>query len=124
MSYYFKEPYASQVAASGKDASISVSLNQAFTDSFKQAVNDGTDKGFLAAVQDNDIHDWKPRTRTQLYHGDADEIVFYLNSKNAYEAMQKRGATNVELITMPGATHATGVVPFITGTYSFFGSIQ
>ncbi|WP_026261922.1 alpha/beta hydrolase family protein [Spirosoma panaciterrae] len=124
MSYYFKEPYATQVAASGKNASISVSLNQAFTESFKQAVNDGTDKAFLAAVQDNDIHDWRPRTRTQLYHGDADEIVFYLNSKNAYDAMQKRGATNVELITMPGATHATGVIPFITGTYSFFGSIQ
>ncbi|GAB4024942.1 alpha/beta hydrolase family protein [Spirosoma gilvum] len=124
MGYYFKEPYATQVAAQGKNASINVSLNQAFTDSFKQAVNDGTDKAFLAAVQDNDIHDWKPRTRTQLYHGDADEIVFYLNSKNAYDAMQKRGATNVDLITMSGATHATGIIPFITGTYSFFSSIQ
>ncbi|WP_020605482.1 alpha/beta hydrolase family protein [Spirosoma spitsbergense] len=124
MTYYFKEPYASQIKAQGKDASINVSLNKIFTDSFKQAINTGTDKEFLAAVQDNDIHDWKPKTRTQLYHGDADEIVLYLNSLNTYEAMQKRGATNVELKTMRGATHGTGILEFITGTYAFFGSVQ
>lgn len=123
-SAYFKEPYASLVAAQGNEVSIAVSLNQTFTDAFKQGVNDGSDTGFLTAVQDNDIHDWKPRTPTQLYHGDADDTVFYLNSKNAYDAMQKRGATNVQLITLTGATHATGVIPYITGTYTFFSSIQ
>ncbi|AQG78678.1 alpha/beta hydrolase family protein [Spirosoma montaniterrae] len=123
MSYYFKEPYAARLTAN-PTASINVSLNSAFTDSFKQAINDGTDKGFLAAVQDNDIHDWKPRTRTRLYHGDADETVLYVNSKNAYDAMRKRGATNVELITMRGANHATGIIEFITGTYGFFGGVQ
>ncbi|GAB4054162.1 alpha/beta hydrolase family protein [Spirosoma litoris] len=124
MSAYFKEPYATQIAAQGKDASINVSLNQTFTDSFKQGINEGTDKTFLAAVQDNDIHDWKPRTPTRLYHGDADEIVSFLNSQNAYDAMIKRGATNVTLIPLKGATHGTGVLGFITGTYDFFGSIQ
>ena len=124
LTYYFKEPYASQIQKQGIYAPINVSLNQVFTDSFKQAINNGPDKEFLAAVQDNDVHDWKPRTRTQLYHGDADETVLYLNSKNAYDAMVKRGATNVELKTMKGATHATGILEFITGTYSFFGSIQ
>ncbi|QMW00296.1 alpha/beta hydrolase family protein [Spirosoma foliorum] len=124
ISAYFKEPYATQIAAQGKDVSINVSLNQTFTDSFKQGINDGTDKAFLAAVQDNDIHDWKPRTPTRLYHGDADEIVSFLNSQNAYDAMIKRGATNVRLIPLKGATHGTGVLGFITGTYDFFGSIQ
>lgn len=124
MSYYFKEPYATQVAAGGKDTDINVSLNQTFTDSFKQGVNNGTDKTFLDAIQDNDIHDWKPRTPTQLYHGDADNTVFFLNSQNAYDAMQKRGATNVQLIRIPGANHATGITTFITGTYNFFSSIQ
>ena len=126
MTYYFKEPYASQIAARGNDASasVNVSLNLTFTDSFKQALNEGTDKDFLAAVQDNDVHDWKPRTPTRLYHGTADEIVSFLNSQNAYDAMQKRGATNVQLIPIQGATHATGIVSFILGTYDFFGSIQ
>lgn len=122
MTYYFKEPYASQVAAQGANTNINVSLNTAFTESFRQAINDGTDKAFIAAVQDNDIHDWKPRTPTRLYHGDADNTVFYLNSTNAYEAMQQRGATNVVLKTMRGANHATGIIEFITGTYEFFGA--
>lgn len=124
MTYYFKEPYASQVAAAGKNVDISVSLNTTFTDQFKKSVNDGSDADFLRAVQDNDIHDWKPRTPTRLYHGDADDTVFYLNSQNAYDAMQKRGAANVELVTLKGANHATGILGFITGTYSFFGQIQ
>ena len=124
INYYFKEPYASQITTQGTRVSINVSLDKVFTDSFKQAINDNTDKAFITAVQDNDIHDWKPRTRTQLYHGDADEIVAYLNSQNTYDAMQKRGATNVELITMRGATHATGILPFVLGTYAFFSSVQ
>ena len=123
-SYYFKEPYATQIAAKGKDTDINVSLNTIFTDSFKQAVNDGTDKAFIAALQDNDIHDWKPRTKTQLYHGDADNTVFYLNSVNAYNAMRARGATNVDLITLMGQDHAGGIMGYITGTYAFFGTIQ
>lgn len=124
MTYYFKEPYAAQVAANGTDVTINVSLHTIFTDSFRKAINEGTDVDFLKAVQDNDIHDWKPETRTRLYHGDADDTVFYLNSQNAYEAMQKRGAANVTLETLRGANHATGILGFVTGTYSFFGATQ
>lgn len=124
MTGYFKEPYAAQIEAQGMRASINVSMNQIFSDSFRQGINGGTDKAFLAAVQDNDVHDWKPRTPTRLYHGDADEIVNFLNSQNAYDAMIKRGATNVELKPLKGATHATGILGFILGTYEFFGGIQ
>ena len=124
MTYYFKEPYASQIASNGYGTSINVSLNTTFTDSFKQAINDGSDKEFTAAVQDNDIHDWKPNTPTQLYHGNADEIVSFLNSQNAYDAMKKRGATNVQLIPVQGGTHASSIVSFILGTYNFFSDIK
>ncbi|UFH56493.1 S9 family peptidase [Spirosoma sp. KNUC1025] len=124
MTYYFKEPYATQIAQNGKDASINVSLNNAFSDTFKKAISDGTDKDFISAVQDNDIHDWKPRTPTRLYHGTADEIVPFLNSQNANDAMQKRGATNVKLIPIQGGTHGTSIIGFIQGTYEFFSSIS
>lgn len=120
MTYYFKEPYASQIASNGYGISINASLNTVFTDSFKQAINNGTDKAFLDAVQDNDVHDWKPSTPTHLYHGNADEIVSFLNSQNAYDAMRKRGATNVQLIPVQGGTHGSSIVAFILGTYNFF----
>lgn len=124
MTYYFKEPYASQITKEGKDVSINVSLNTTFTDSFKKAVNDGTDKAFLAAVADNDVHDWKPRTPTHLYHGTADEIVAFLNSQNAYDAMKARGSTSVTLIPIPFATHGTGIPGYILGTKDFFSTIN
>ncbi|GAB3895468.1 alpha/beta hydrolase family protein [Spirosoma agri] len=128
VSYYFKEPYATQiatqVAANSLDININVSLNQTFTDTFKKGVIDGTDNAFLAAVQDNDIHDWKPKTPLRLYHGDADDTVFFLNSQNAYDAMKKQGAANVQLITIPGGNHASSILPYISGTYDFFSSIQ
>jgi pimeloyl-ACP methyl ester carboxylesterase len=124
MSYYFKEPYASQIASQGVNANINVSLNTTFTDSFKQAINNGTDTDFLKAVQDNDIHDWKPSTPTRLYHGDADETVLFQNSQNTYDAMQKRGASNVALYRLAGRTHATGIFDFVLGTYNFFGTMN
>ena len=119
-SAYFKEPYASQIEKSGKNASINVSFNTIFTDAFIKGVNDGTDKAFLDAVADNNVYDWKPKTPTQLYHGDADQLVFYFNSKNAYDAMRKRGATNVDLIKIPGGDHGSSVLPYLSGTLGFF----
>ncbi|ARK13384.1 lipase family protein [Fibrella sp. ES10-3-2-2] len=123
-SYYFKEPYASRVQANGRSALLNVSFNEALTDTFRQAVQNGTDADFIRAVQDNDIHDWKPITPTRLYHGDADNTVFYFNTQNAYDAMQKQGATNVGLYRLPGRTHATGILDFVLGTFEFFSSKQ
>ncbi|TDB60028.1 alpha/beta hydrolase family protein [Arundinibacter roseus] len=119
-SYYFKEPYASQIQQQAENAPIPVSFNTIFTDSFKQAINSGTDTGFLNAVADNDVFDWKPRTPTQLYHGTADRLVFYFNSENAFNAMKNRGATNVSLIPIQNADHDTALDEFLLGTLSFF----
>jgi pimeloyl-ACP methyl ester carboxylesterase len=120
-SYYFREPYASRVKTSGKNALINVSFNDALTDEFKAAVQNGTDAAFIKAVNDNAIHDWKPATPTRLYHGDADNTVFYFNTQNAYDAMQQRGAANVSLFRLKGRNHATGIIDFVLGTFEFFG---
>ncbi len=123
-SYYVKEPYATQLTTkSATDLTISGSFNTILTDSFKQAILNKSDAAFEAALADNDIHDWKPKTPTQLYHGDADNTVFFFNSQNTYDAMKKRGATTVTLIPIPGATHATGIQNYILGTSSFFQSL-
>ena len=123
-STYFKEPYLALIQAQKDKASINVSLNTIFTDAFVKGIADGTDTGFLNAVKDNDVYDWKPKTPTRLYHGTADQLVFYFNSQNAVNAMKARGATNVELIPLNGKDHGTAVQDFLLGTYQFFSSIQ
>ena len=119
-SYYFKDPYAAQIEKLGTENPINVSFNTILNDSFKTAVNTGTDTGFIAAIGDNDVYDWKPKTPTRLFHGDADPLVFYFNSVNAEAAMKKRGAADVQLITIPGGTHSSSITAFLLGTLTFF----
>jgi Secretory lipase len=121
MNTYFKEPYATDIQANGNNSNITISINTAFSDTFKKGVNDGTDTKFLDAVKDNNIFDWAPKTETQLYHGDADQQVFYSNSTTAEKAMKAKGG-KVTLFTTKGGTHGSTLNDYAIGTYSFFGS--
>lgn len=125
MSYYFKEPYATQIQAQRENAVINVSVNQIFTDQFKQAVNTGSDAAFVKAVADNDVYDWKPAVPVYLSHGKADQLVPLFNSENALAAMTKRGA-KVTFNFVDGANHTdTGIIgSYAINTFSFFGSLQ
>jgi len=125
MSYYFKEPYATQIQAQRENASVSVSLNQIFTEGFKQAVNTGSDALFVKAVADNDVFDWKPAVPVQLYHGRADLLVPIFNTQNAEAAMKKRGAT-VTATYVDGANHTdvSIISQYALGTVAFFQSVQ
>ncbi|PWK25201.1 secretory lipase [Arcicella aurantiaca] len=119
MNTYFKEPYATDIQANGNNANVGVSFNLAINETFKKAVNDGTDTAFLNAVKDNDVFDWAPQTETQLYHGDADQQVFYNNSVTAEKAMKAKGG-KVTLFTTKGGTHGSTLQYYAIGTYTFF----
>lgn len=123
LSYYFKEPYASGIKTSGLDYAVPVSFDQILTDSFKKGLANGTDAGFVAAMADNDVYNWKPVTPTKLYHGTADQLVFYFNSENAYKAMKALGAPNVDLIPIPNGDHSSSIETFLIGTLLFFKTI-
>jgi len=121
--YYFKEPWAAQVAAANGDPSkvlINTSFNNILTDSFKKALNDGTDQDFIKAIADNDVYNWKPKTPTRLYHGTSDQLVFPFNSVNAEAAMKKQGATDIQFIPIPGGDHGSTITPYLLGTLAFF----
>lgn len=124
-SYYFKEPWATQITAASGDPTkveINTSFNNILTDSFKKALNDGTDENFIKAVADNNVFNWKPKTPTRLFHGTEDQLVFYFNSVNAEAAMKKQGAADVELVPIPGGTHTaqSTLSAYLIGTLSFF----
>ncbi|WP_238805977.1 alpha/beta hydrolase family protein [Emticicia aquatica] len=122
MTDYFAAVYAAQIQKEQQNARISGSLTTILSDAVKKGVNEGTDTALLNAVKDNDVFDWKPKTPTQLYHGTADKYVPYFNSQTAFDAMQKRGASNVQLIPIQGGDHGSSVQSFLLGTLSFFGN--
>jgi S-formylglutathione hydrolase FrmB len=70
-------------------------------------------------VKDNDVFDWAPKTETQLYHGDADQQVFYSNSVTAEKAMKAKGG-KVTLFTTTGGTHGSTLSDYALGTFTFF----
>ncbi len=120
--FYFKEPYAAGIQASGLDYPIAVSFDKILTDSFKQSLANATDASFAAATADNDVYNWKPKTPTRLYHGTADQLVFYFNSENTYKAMKALGAADLQLIPVPGGDHGSSIDDYLLGTLLFFNS--
>jgi hypothetical protein len=119
MNSYFVEPYSTDIQANGNNANVSISFDLSINNAFKKAVNDGTDTKFIEAVKDNDIFDWAPKTETQLYHGDADQQVFYSNSTTAEKAMKAKGG-KVTLFTTVGGTHGSTLQDYALGTFQFF----
>jgi hypothetical protein len=50
-----------------------------------------------------------------MYHGDADITVPYQNSVSTYNKLLANGASTelLKFKTLPGATHSTGVIPYL-----------
>ena len=124
LSFYFKEPYLTEIQAKRQLATLAVSFDQVLTDSFKAGILGGTDTAFLNAVSDNNVYDWKPQTPLHLYHGDADQQVYFRNSKSAYDAMQAKGAgQTVQLFPSVGKTHASTIPDWLLGTFTLFTTV-
>lgn len=117
---YFVDPYLTEIKTKGLGAELNTSFNLIFNPSFRDNVLNDTDTGFLAALADNNVYDWKPTKPLQLYHGTADPQVFYLNSERAYAAMKAKGMdVPVQLVPIPGGDHQTSLPTYIWGTYGF-----
>ncbi len=117
-SFYYQEPYATRLQAD-PFAAVPSQQSQLFAPAFRQAVLNDSDAGLKAALADNDLYDWKPRAPLALFHGTADDYVPFFNSQDAYDAMQRRGATQVELHPIPGGNHFTSAVQYTLGAYLF-----
>ena len=93
--------------------------SQLFANGFRQAVLNNPDAALTAAVADNDIYDWKPQGPLALFHGTADDYVPFFNSQDAYDAMEKRGATQVQLRPIQGGNHFSSATTYTPGAYAF-----
>ncbi|MBS1488873.1 MAG: hypothetical protein JST43_14930 [Bacteroidetes bacterium] len=79
-------------------------------------INTGSQYQYIVnAFTENSLLDWYPKIKMYMYHGDADITVPYQNSVSTYNKLIANGASPSVLTftTLPGATHATGVVPYI-----------
>ncbi|MGI4832072.1 MAG: alpha/beta hydrolase family protein [Janthinobacterium lividum] len=116
--FYYQEPYATQLQADPFSA-VPSQQSQLFAPAFRQAVLDNSDAALNNTLTANDIYDWQPTAPVALFHGTADDYVPFFNSQDAYDAMQKRGATQVELHPIQGGDHFSSATAYILGAYAF-----
>lgn len=81
-----------------------------FQPSFVSAILGTDPNAYRADLVLNDNYNWKPTTQMHIYASTGDEVVSYQNGVKAVNSMKALGATNVELVNLPGApTHLNGI---------------
>jgi len=130
---FFQAPYAAQVPTllNGTktrqeiDAALTTNPMALFTPTFYAALASPTGELVLKQqLADNSFLTWVPKSPTRLYHGTADQSVFYQTSASTFARFQAAGATNVEFFPIPGGTHETSIIPMMASVLPWFQSLD
>jgi len=130
---FFQSPYAARVPGlldgtkdrATIDAQLTTSPAALFTSTFYTALGSSTGEAVLKQqLADNSFNNWVPRSPTRLYHGTADESVFYQTSASTAARFQAAGATNVLFTPIPGGTHGTSILPMMADALPWIQSLD
>ncbi|WP_347157228.1 lipase family protein [Pontibacter chitinilyticus] len=125
----FQEPYASQLPKLFNGSTDGMAINnqlpidpqKLFTAAFYNGLkDDGKEQQLKKALAENSLLNWAPQSPTRLYHGDADEIISFQNSKHTYQRFSEQGATQLNFITIPGGTHESSYTPMMQSVVPWF----
>ena len=107
------------------DAALTTSPAALFTPTFFASLSSPSGEPVLKQqLAQNSFLDWVPKSPTHLYHGTADESVFYQTSVSTFARFQAAGATNVTFISIPGGTHQTSIVPMMADALPWLQSLN
>jgi pimeloyl-ACP methyl ester carboxylesterase len=121
---FFNEPYASTIPTLFNGSKTGGQINSVLTSSVSDLIksdllnnidSDPKYEYLVDAFNENSLLDWAPTRPLHMYHGTDDVTVFYENSIDTYNQLIENGAaTSVITFTpLPGATHSSGVIPYI-----------
>lgn len=131
LSDFFNSPYAENLPSlfdgtkttDQINSQLTTVLSQLFKQNFISAYLNGTETTVTESFRENSLLNWVPSTPIRFYHGDADEYVPYENSVVAKNYFLSHGG-NVDLVTIPGGTHGSSVLPSILGAIEWFETIR
>jgi pimeloyl-ACP methyl ester carboxylesterase len=133
MSDFFQAPYAARIPGlldgtktrTDIEPQLTTSPVALFTPAFYAALGTtGGEPVLRQKLTDNGFSGWVPRSPTRLYHGTADESVFYQTSASTFARFQAAGATNVTLTSIPGGTHQTSITPMMADALPWMQSLD
>lgn len=108
-------------------SSILVPSNQpdkTFRKYFLDKWKDGSDIALIEELQNNSFHDgWNPTGKVFLHHGNADDLVPYFNSTDAYQGLTEAGG-DIKIYEYPDGKHNTELGKFILNTLTDFNVLR
>lgn len=134
LSALFQEPYAAQMPELFNGTTSAGAINRAlpkdpaklFNPDFFTALkkSDG-ELNFKKALMANSLTtNWVPVSPTKIYQGTADEVVFFQNSKGAYEKFKEAGAKDLTFIPIAGGTHGSSIEPMLLEVIPWFNALK
>ncbi len=133
MSDFFNEPYASEIPDLFNGSLDIEEINSQLTNNPTDLFNptfyanlriETEELALKQALVENSLLDWVPKSPTRLYHGTADETVFFETSETTYNQFIAAGATNVEFIPIPGGTHQSSIEPMVLDAVEWMRSLN
>ena len=128
---YFQSPYAERMDdlfdGTKTIGTINDALANKITDLYQpQFLTDYFGDGeqdLKNAYIENSVYDWTPKAPIKLFHGDADEAVYYQCSVIARDKIKANGG-DIELITIPGGTHGSSALVSYAGASLWFSTLK
>lgn len=115
LSDFFQEPYASRLgwlfdsnlSIEEADSELNTSLKDLLTKKFLTDIQ-SEDDSLNTLLDLNRVDNWTPHRPTRIWHGTADDIVYFANAQRAYDHFMENGADpdTVQLIKASGIDHA------------------
>lgn len=124
LSDMFNDPYAGKIPTLLNGSKSNGQINDELTYTIPELVKadliatidtNPKYKYLVDAFNDNSLTDWTPTIQMHMFHGDADITVPHSNSVVTYNKLIDNGASPsvVTFTSLPGATHYTGIFPYI-----------
>lgn len=130
---FFREPYASRLPSlfNGRNSggtinrSLTTDPKKLFAPAFFAGLQEANKETALKqALRENSFLDWVPQSPTRLYHGTADNIVPFENSKKTYNRFVSGGASQIEFVPIKGGTHGSSFVPMLQNMVPWIQSFK
>ncbi|MGV3611509.1 MAG: alpha/beta hydrolase family protein [Fluviicola sp.] len=98
--------------------------SQTLREYFLNHIIDGSDAAMNQVINRNTFSSgWTPVGKVFFHHGDADQVVYYFNSLDAYNGLGAAGG-NITLYTYPGGTHTSEVPNYMANTLNDFNDLK
>lgn len=114
-------PVYDQLSAVNPPSKVPVDI---FNNYFLSKVINLSDKPFREVIKNNSFHEnWLPVGKVFLHHGDADNVVPYFNSVDAFSGLTAAGG-DIKLYSYPGGDHASELGNYIINTLNDFNTLR